>query len=205
MVACLFVPVIRGISCAEWLNQTILSHDDTSLSTFIFRDAMNNKPGVSVPVGSGLVSASRSQIGTHALFFAPFCSLLIGVSCCDTWVKTTPLFPHATQAWEEEYNAITDGNGSKAALSNDPANSGLNRYRNIVAYDKTRVVVEKSAVSMPKQDPFNTSAIRHSTMSRPCDRFNERRGRSGPWFSPPPFPLFRARFSLSSSTTTTST
>lgn len=48
-------------------------------------------------------------------------------------------------AWEEEYNSITDGNGSKAVLSNDPANGGLNRYRNIVAYDKTRVVVEKSA------------------------------------------------------------
>lgn len=40
------------------------------------------------------------------------------------------------------YNAINDGNNQSCKASTDPANRHLNRYANIVAYDKTRVKVK---------------------------------------------------------------
>merc|ERR1719345_327505 len=47
--------------------------------------------------------------------------------------------------WEREYQSITDGNGSPAQGSANEKNAGLNRYRNIVSYDHSRVMVKPNS------------------------------------------------------------
>eukprot|EP00041_Stephanoeca_diplocostata_P039777 m.1637763 g.1637763 ORF g.1637763 m.1637763 type:complete len:695 (-) comp26195_c0_seq1:2595-4679(-) len=50
--------------------------------------------------------------------------------------------------WENDYNTIKDGDGSPCKASLDPNNAHLNRYRNIVAYDHSRVEVEPDQYNM---------------------------------------------------------
>lgn len=65
----------------------------------------------------------------------------------------------ATQeGWSAEYNAIRDGNGSPATASEHPNHTDLNRYRNIVAYDHSRVKVT------PNSHNGNTDFINASYM-----------------------------------------
>ena len=47
--------------------------------------------------------------------------------------------------WDKEYGGIRDGVGSPAKASEDPANATKNRYKNIVAYDHSRVTVASKA------------------------------------------------------------
>ena len=44
--------------------------------------------------------------------------------------------------WEKEYNTIRAGFGSPATVSLNPINEKKNRYKNIVAYDHSRVLVK---------------------------------------------------------------
>ena len=48
----------------------------------------------------------------------------------------------AEGAWAGQYRGITAGNGNSVEASIDPEHGHLNRYRNIVAYDHSRVKVE---------------------------------------------------------------
>jgi len=51
---------------------------------------------------------------------------------------------NAKDFWEKDYNTIKDGDGSPSLCSALDQNANLNRYRNIVAYDHNRVLVDKN-------------------------------------------------------------